>query len=143
MERNMTTDKPTAGYREIEHTADWELEVWAPDFPTLLVQAARGMAALSGVRLEPGPREERTLELSAGDRESLLVSLLSELLWLGEEERLGFDEIEVDVAGDTLVARLKCAPIASQDKEIKAVTYHNLAVRDTPSGVEVSVVFDV
>jgi hypothetical protein len=41
----------TAGFREIEHTADWELEVWAPDLPALLEQAGRGMYALAGVRL--------------------------------------------------------------------------------------------
>ncbi|MFC2053874.1 archease, partial [Chloroflexota bacterium] len=31
-----------AGFREIEHTADWELEVWAPDILELLKQAAIG-----------------------------------------------------------------------------------------------------
>jgi SHS2 domain-containing protein len=39
-----------AGYREREHTADWELEVWAPDLPRLLEQAARGMYRLAGLR---------------------------------------------------------------------------------------------
>ena len=43
-----------AGYRELEHTADWELEAWADDLPGLLEQAARGMYALSGVRLDGG-----------------------------------------------------------------------------------------
>jgi SHS2 domain-containing protein len=33
--------------------------------------------------------------------------------------------------------------IASLDKEIKAVTYHNLAVRQTRNGFEAHIVFDV
>jgi hypothetical protein len=44
------------GFREHAHTADWELEVWAPDLATLFVQAALGMYALSGVILQPGRR---------------------------------------------------------------------------------------
>ena len=51
-----------SGFREREHTADWELEVWAPDLPGLLVQAARGMYWLMGARLQEGVRLQRTLE---------------------------------------------------------------------------------
>ena len=43
-----------AGFREKEHTADWELDVWAPDLPALLDQAARGMYWLMGAQLEEG-----------------------------------------------------------------------------------------
>ncbi len=62
-----------SGYKEIEHTADWELEVWAPDLLGLLEQAARGMYALSGTCLAPGTRLRRSLSLPANDPESLLV----------------------------------------------------------------------
>jgi len=43
-------DNSQSGFREREHTADWELQVWAPSFSGLLEQAARGMYALSGTR---------------------------------------------------------------------------------------------
>ena len=52
----------TAGYREIPHTADWELLVWAPDMATLMVKAAKGMYALSGTRLAEGPRSSLQFE---------------------------------------------------------------------------------
>ena len=48
--------KQSSGFREKEHTADWELDVWAPDLPALLEQAARGMYWLMGARLEEGAR---------------------------------------------------------------------------------------
>jgi SHS2 domain-containing protein len=35
------------------------------------------------------------------------------------------------------------APIASMDKEIKAVTWHNLRVRREADGLRVNIVFDV
>jgi hypothetical protein len=71
----------SAGYREIEHTADWQLDVWAPDLGALLEQAARGMYALAGVRLTDGPRQAYDLEVPFHDPEGLLVAFLSELLF--------------------------------------------------------------
>jgi SHS2 domain-containing protein len=132
-----------SGFKEIEHTADWELEAWAPDLPSLLEQAARGMYALSDTRLEPGPRQPHSLEIQARDAEGLLVSLLSELLFLAESEGLGFDSFQFSLDGLRLKARLAGAPIASFDKEIKAVTYHRLKIRETENGLLVNVVFDV
>lgn len=133
-----------AGYLEREHTADWELEAWAPDLSGLLEQAARGMYALSGVTLKPGPRLRREITLHALDAESLLVRFLSELLYYEEQERIGFDSFNIQVEGENILhARLEGAPIAEIHKEIKAVTYHNLVVRRTDNGLETSLVFDV
>ncbi|MBN1148722.1 MAG: archease [Anaerolineales bacterium] len=132
-----------AGYREIEHTADWEIEVWAPDLPALLEQAARGMYALAGARLSEGARLKRRLELEAFDSEELLVTFLSELLYLGEQEGLGFDTYRLSLQGERLTAELSGAPLAGLDKEIKAVTYHNLNVQKGPRGLEARIVFDV
>ena len=132
-----------AGFREIEHTADWELEVWAPDLAGLLEQAARGMYALSGAKLQDGPCQRRSFTLQAMDRESLLVSFLSELLYLGEREQLGFDHYQLSLEGDRLHAELEGAALTALDKEIKAVTYHNLAIRQGEDRLEVRIVFDV
>ena len=133
----------SAGYQEIDHTADWALTVWAPDLPGLVEQAARGMFTLSGVVLAPSPRVVRTLSLTGFDPEHLLVTFLSEILFIGEEEGLGFDEFHLTLTELSLSATLSGAPIASQQKEIKAVTYHDLQVRSTPRGLEVTIVFDV
>ena len=137
------TDGGPAGFQEHEHTADWELQVWAPDLPGLLEQAARGMYALTGVVLAAGPRQGRSIRLEADDREILLVSFLEGLLFLGEIEGLGFDEFVIEVDGRRLQAELVGAAIQSQAKEIKAVTYHNLEVRETGRGLEANLVFDV
>jgi SHS2 domain-containing protein len=132
-----------AGYREREHTADWELEVWAPDMPGLLEQAARGMYRLAGVRLKDSPRALHMLEIPFSDEESLLVNFLSELLFLAEEQGLAFDDFSLKIARNNLLAELSGAPLESLDKEIKAVTYHKLEVRQADRGLEVNIVFDV
>jgi SHS2 domain-containing protein len=132
-----------AGYRELEHTADWELEVWAPDFITLLQQAARGMYALSGASCQKGPVEVRTFSLRSTDRETLLVSFLAELLYFIERDDLVFDTFCLSLEEDTLTAELQGAHLAGLDKEIKAVTYHNLRLIQTGRGLEARIVFDV
>jgi len=134
---------PSAGYREISHTADWELEVWAPNLSALLEQAARGMYALSGVQLKEGERQTISLELDAIDSESLLVSFLSELLYLSEHEGLAVDRYELTIDGNSLHAELDVVPLEGLEKEIKAVTYHNLKIQPSERGLEVRVVFDV
>lgn len=134
---------PRGGSRELEHTADWELEVWAPDLPTLLAEAARGMYRLMGVALAAKPRSRRRLELEAGDPEALLVEFLGELLYLGEAEGIAFDTFDLSLAAGRLTAELEGAPIRACTKEIKAVTFHRLEVRDGPRGLETCVVFDV
>ena len=131
------------GHRELEHTADWALEVWAPNMATLLAEAALGMYRLMGVVLADGPRQRRRIELAAADRESLLVDFLAELLYLAESEGLAFDVLELEAAEDRLAASLDGAPMRSHTKGIKAVTYHRLEVRDTARGMETRIVFDV
>jgi SHS2 domain-containing protein len=131
------------GYEEIEHTADWALRVWADDLPGLLSEALRGMYYLSGTATLPGPRLSRTIEVRAGDAESLLVGFLQEALFLGEEQGLAFDTVHFERDGSSLRAVLLGSGIESQKKEIKAVTFHNLSVQATPAGLEATIVFDV
>ncbi|MGA2505663.1 MAG: archease [Anaerolineales bacterium] len=135
-------------FEEISHTADWSLRVWAADLRQLFEESAKGMNAIAGTRLADSPRVRRNLSLSAADKESLLVSFLSELVYFAEQNRLAFDEFDLKIeAGPSqtynLSAMLTGASIQNQDKAIKAVTYHNLHIRQTRRGFEVEIVFDV
>lgn len=136
-----------SGHEELPHTADWALRVWAADPAGLYVEAARGMNALSGAQPAEGPRTKRTFETAAPDRESLLVAFLSELVYAAEQEGLTFDEFDVQAGQQddiqTLRVEMEGAPLLSADKAIKAVTYHNLHVRQTGRGWEAEIVFDV
>ncbi len=136
-------ERPPAGFQEIEHAADWALQVWAPDLAALLEQAARGMMTLAGIRLENEPVFEREFAITFLDYEQLLVKFLSELLHLLEQENLAFTEYQMSLEPNRLKAHLRGFPVRSIDKAIKAVTYHNLQVRQTERGVEASLVFDV
>lgn len=135
--------KLNVGFREIEHTADWELHVWAPDLPLLLEQAACGMFALAQTQLADEPHCSVAFEISFVDREILLVDFLTELLFFAEEENLAPEQYQLKLDGTSLKVQLTAAPILQQAKEIKAVTYHRLQVRETERGLEVNIVFDV
>ncbi|MEW5830816.1 MAG: archease [Chloroflexota bacterium] len=131
------------GFEEIPHTADWALRVWAGDLPGLLAESARGMNWLAGAELSGTPRETRILEVESADAESLLVAFLSELVYYAEQENLGFDEFEFEVESSMLKVEMRGAPLKSLKKAIKAVTWHNLEVKETGRGLEVEIVFDV
>lgn len=135
-----------AGYREIEHTADWAIEVWGPDFTTLLVTAAQGALTLAGIRpILEVPPQAVTFALPAPDPETALVEFLSEVLYRAQYENcvpVAFEQVTWD--GQQVQAHLRCAPRAAIAKEIKAVTYHGLQVTQTANGHwKATVVFDV
>ena len=130
-------------FEEISHTADVSVRVWAPDLPSLFKEAARAMNALSRTVIGNGPRMTQTLEVEAPDPESLLVAFLSELLYFQEQENLAFDTFDLRVAGQWLKVAMEGAQMASSEKAIKAVTYHNLKIEKTDRGLETTLVFDV
>ncbi len=138
----MTSTVP-GGFQEQPHTADWALDVWAPDLIGLLQQAAHGMYALMHTRLQAEPREAYRFEIAAPDRETLLVTFLSELLYFTQRDDVAFDRFDLTCDGERLSVEVEGTPIESIAKEIKAVTYHNLAVRETERGLEATIVFDV
>jgi SHS2 domain-containing protein len=132
------------GFEEIEHTADWAYRVWGKNLKALFIQAAKGLYDLAGARLSERERVTREINLQGIDSESLLVAWLNELLHLHDSENLGGDRIEILQLGDrNLVAIVVAAPVEQWLKDIKAATYHNLAIRPTETGLEVTIVLDV
>ena len=131
-------------FEEISHTADWSIRVWAEDFVGLLTESARGMYALANAEDSEGPRVRRELLLEGVDAESLLVTFLEELLYLTESEGLIFDQFDISEIKETKInAMMEGVALRSIEKEIKAVTFHNLEIKETERGLEVEIVFDV
>ena len=131
-------------FEEIEHTADWAYKVRGSNLKELFIQAAKGLYFLVGMELTPGVKSTKSIEVQAIDRESLLVAWLNELLYFHECENLGFDQIEIQHLDDTsLKAKVTGANTQQWLKDIKAVTYHNLAIHQTATELEVTLVLDV
>lgn len=133
----------SSGFRDVAHTADWALQVWAPSLDELFVQAAAGLYHLLGIRFQDAPMVTQQIAFSTVDDESLLVLFLSELLYIGESQGVAFDLIQVHCGQHALQAQLSGSPIASQERMIKAVTYHNLSIQREGDALVATIVFDV
>ena len=134
-----------ANFLVVDHTADWALRIQASDMKELLITAALGMNNLladdiSAISLDISKR----IEITAIDKESLLVEWLSELAYWAEMESIIFPKFIVDSISE---AHISANAIGGQVKElqkhIKAVTYHNLKIIKTNKGIEATVIFDV
>ncbi len=133
-----------AGFREREHTADWALEIWAPDFPELLRQAALGLEALSGVVVDKVAQPDRRhVAILADDPETALVEWLNELLFLRDTQARWYRPAALTWDGQAVQGEVVGFPLKRVDKEVKAATYYNLRVRRTPQGWQAVVVLDV
>ena len=131
-------------YQEIEHTADRALQVWGYELPDLFAGAARGMYSLMADLDGLVATDWHEIRLEAGDRETLLVDWLNELLYLTEMEEIVFIQCRVDLLSDTeLVARAGGVRVPLTKAHIKAATFHELAVLQGESGWSAVITLDV
>lgn len=132
-------------FEEIEHTADQALRIYGSNLEELLLHAARGINSLMVTMNIPHSVEnKKSVELDTMDVESLLVEWLSELAYWAETEMLIFHKFDIHSVSPTHVkATLYGAGVEQLEKQIKAVTYHNLEVVRISDGFIATVVFDV
>ncbi|HRX84620.1 MAG TPA: archease [Phycisphaerae bacterium] len=130
-----------------DHTADLGVRVRADTREELVAPAIDGLyAAIGG--LEPAPATEgRTLDFTGDDAAVLLRDLLAELLYLFEHERLIVVGTTVDTFDNAHLrvhVQLGQVPAdAAFDREVKAVTYHELSVQPTAGGYEAVYIVDI
>lgn len=140
-------------YEIIEHTADTGIRAFGKTKQELFQNAALGMFFLiTGCLLSENKIKDRKsyqVRCQASDMEGLLVSWLSDLLYLHHTKyviltdfmiiSLTEKSIQSEVAGVSN-KELTC----SIEREIKAVTYHNLHIRKNRSDQwEATIIFDI
>jgi len=139
----------------LPHTADFKIRVYGKTMSELFINACIGM--FSGV----GPQSElctkkntevictdlpkqHEIKITASDREMLLVDFLSEALYLSDVHNEAYLAVDMHVCSDTsLQATLRGVPVSRFDLEIKAVTYHDLKIKNTDTGWQADIVFDI
>lgn len=136
-----------AGYEILDHTADTGIEATADSLPSLIETLASGMFSLVATVGDDAPDRVVEFAVSAPDPADLAYEALSELLYHSDVENLVFSEFAarlVDPSTIYVVARgVDASGIELIGPPIKAVTYHQLEIRETGDGWRGKVYFDV
>ncbi|HYY44330.1 MAG TPA: archease [Actinomycetota bacterium] len=134
------------GFEILEHTADVGIRATSDTLSGVFEEAAAGLLEITGARRTAGGRPH-SVHLVADDVEGLLVDWLNEILFLQDSRDQVITGIEIDDLSETsLRATIYTAPRGSEMLEgtqVKAVTYHQLAVERTDHGWVAEVFVDV
>ena len=130
----------------LEHTADVGLRIYGRSLPELFANAGLGLMALA---IEPQAIQENErlpLSVKGSDAEQLLVNWLSEILYHMDAEGWMFARFAIEECSSTAITaegwgERRDAAARTRAVAVKAVTYHQLSVRETPDGFEAAVYF--
>jgi SHS2 domain-containing protein len=135
-------------YEPLSHTGDLGMLVYGRDVPELFAHAAWAMFDLMSDATLIQPRLTMTIHLEGSDLEDLLVRWLSELLYLYDTQRFlycaaAFTTLEPIRLAATVQGEPFDAARHPIDTEIKAVTYHQIAVKQADDSWHAQVIFDL
>lgn len=134
--------------QEFDHTADLGIQVEAPTVHELFTRAAWGMFSLLTNVDAVRPTESEPVSVEGLDLDSLLIHWLSELNCIHTMRHRLFSEfqiIELNPTRLTAVARGEAINLQRHriHREIKAVTHHGVAIRQTGNVWQVRIIFDI
>ena len=136
----------------IDHTADAGIKAWGATLTELFENAAIGMfAVIAGEEYKAqGSKIEKKIEISKNtdNLEEILVSWLSELLYIFNREKIYFNNFKISSLNNSgIKAEASGVNIDLYQSdlytEIKAVTFHNLKIEETADGFNCTIIFDV
>ncbi len=138
----------TPHYQLFDHTADLGIRVYAPTLRELVPPCTEGLYAAIG-QVAPGPGgPARQFDLQGRDPALLLRDYLAEVLDLFYREHWRLTGVQAqEFTDERLVVSGRACVIdeVTSDlvREVKAVTYHELAIRPIAGGYEVTLIVDI
>lgn len=135
-------------YTLLDHTADLKIRITGNSWAALFQNAGLALADLICDPDTLTPEKSWTIDIEGDDPADLMVNYLRELLyqWSGEEKLINSVDI-LDLSDRTMSARIHTTRYNPDQHtilyEIKAVTYHQIAVGPTDGGWQAMVVFDI
>ena len=135
-------------YEPIDHTGDLGMRVHGADLRELFEHAAWGLFDLMTEADRIRPSDNRCLTVEAADLEDLMVRWLGELLYPYDTDRfltarVTFHLLETTRLQTTLHGETFDAIRHPIDTEIKAVTYHPIAVNYFDGKWQAVVILDI
>lgn len=135
-------------FRVLEHTADVGFEACGASREEVFANAARALQDLSVDLSAISPREEVAISVEGENAPELLVNWLSQLLYLFDAEGWVFREFEVKRLDDRALEAAARGEKFDRTRhpvklQVKAITYHQLALELTPEGWRARVYVDI
>lgn len=135
-------------YEIFEHTADLGLRLHGPDAEHVFAEAGKALFDVLLANPEAiEPVDSMTFQVEAESLEDLFHDWLAELLFTFAAERIVFARFQVKIEQGRLEATGFGEPFAFEKHgagfDVKAVTYHELKVEKTETGVNAQVILDI
>ncbi len=137
-------------FEELEHTADVGVVVRGETPEMCLARLVLSFTSVVLGRVEPlAGGAPRVLEVPAGDRLTMAVDLLRELLYLFDTDEVVPRTCAVERFDEAAGARLVVEMVPFEEGEhedlmdLKAVTWHEARFERTPDGWTARIIFDV
>ena len=139
---------PGGSYEFFDHTADVGIRAHGPTLAELFIAMAQGLTELIAEDSRLEPKQERLVQLEAKSTESLLLAWLKELLFWFSSDRFLPVRYELDeVTPTTLRGRVRGETFDparhAQGREVKAITRHQLSVRQADGRWQAQAIVDV
>jgi SHS2 domain-containing protein len=135
-------------FEVIAHTADIGMIAYGTDMKQAFANAAQGLFSLITELDTIKEKEQRNIEVTAPDREALLVNWLNELIYLFEAKEMLFSRFDITSLTDTELRASGYGEKIDLAKhklktQVKAATYHMLKIEQNEGGWKAQVIFDV
>jgi SHS2 domain-containing protein len=120
-------------FEVLEHPADIGFRAFGGTLPELFAQSALAMLSIAADPAAALSKEEYPLAVESGDRESLLVDWLNEVLYWFDGKRIAFRDFRVTQFRENAIQAVGLGeprdPLRHRARLIvKAVTYHQLKI---------------
>lgn len=149
----MVPTSSSPGFRYLDHTADVWVYAWGDSLESAVEQTALALMDTMIASKNIDPISPKTITLRERSQGALLISFLSEFLYLFDIEGWIFSKIDVhsitqigdeeyEIKATTYgepFNRVKHDP----DTEVKAITYSYLEMEETQKGASIKIVFDI
>jgi SHS2 domain-containing protein len=118
-------------FEVLEHPADIGFRAFGRTLPELFAQSAVAMLSIAGDPADAQPKAEYPLAAESGDRESLLVDWLNEVLYWFDGKRIAFRQFRVTRFTESELEAVGLGEPRDPERHrarliVKAVTYHQL-----------------
>jgi SHS2 domain-containing protein len=135
-------------YELIEHMADIGITAYGSDLKQAFANAARGLFSLIAELDTVSEKNIYHFQVSAPDRDALLVNWLNELIYRFEAKEMLFHRFNINTLTDTELKATGYGEKIDLTKhelkiQVKAATYHMLKIEQIKDEWKVQVIFDV